>query len=759
MKWENTHNNGQEEVMKMKRKRFFAATALVLAAFMGISVGCAPDDTKDPGSENPGTEEPGENPGTPETPKTYTITFMNGDQVVKTQTGKTGKFVEIPENPANSDPRYKFVGWEGLDSADAEAGKVEIFGEDQTFNAIWYEQFGTDTTFTATKVRSTDTITVDGEKDTAYSDAVSVPVTTVASGETDTTANACFMWDDQFYYIFVEVNDDTIIGRDYSYEGEQWTEHNDTVEIWMDILHDDSSHGPGGYSGGFGGAYRGEPGPMCEAQFKINPGAQYPKGDVRYGADSEFGFDGWWSNEAKNDGLTVGTTKIKDDNTGYTVEYRISTSIANIPEELRPFVGQEIGIGVKVYDKTTADEEGAAKNNPAPNQVTMENIAGYMSGPKKLSNVRLVANANDSNTLIGVKQVRDCYSVTVDNKEDLLYKDALESAFGESKVKMLWDSSNVYAYVTLGENTKSLKFESPLLSDPVELTADGGTTQEIVIPGSFALDAMADLKVTYQDGDAEAVSSDYLLRMQTNDSNIAGSPRKMYEAKKLADGASITVDGTRDAAYGTDATVAIDTVTLSEANGGPKATGMAWIVWDDTALYVFVEVTDSDVSASQVGDAHLNDSVEFWLDTCQQLPTSSTRWGEGNRPLGLYRGEGCFRVLANKVGADTGMHWLWDDERTRPATASVLTETGYTVEYSIPWAHKFDEWDNGFGDYIPSLGGPGEKTGQVINFLININDDNGNDGVREGIVCQNTMGQSAIDYPYVLDHLKLVAAD
>ena len=83
MKWENTHNNGQEEVMKMKRKRFFAATALVLAAFMGISVGCAPDDTKDPGSENPGTEEPGENPGTPETPKTYTITFMNGDQVVK----------------------------------------------------------------------------------------------------------------------------------------------------------------------------------------------------------------------------------------------------------------------------------------------------------------------------------------------------------------------------------------------------------------------------------------------------------------------------------------------------------------------------------------------------------------------------------------------------------------------------------------------------------------------------------------------------
>ena len=742
----------------MKRKKTFAAAALIMAAFMGLSVGCnsqQSDDTDQDGSQVE-TPDDGQGGSTPETPKTYTITFKNGDEVVKTQTGKTGEFVEIPEAPQSSDPRIRFVGWQGVDAADAEAGRVEIFAENQTFSAIWYEQFGTDTTFTATKVRSTDTITVDGELDAAYSDAVSIPVTTVSAGETDTTATAYLMWDDQSYYIFVDVKDDTVIGRDAAYSGEQWTEHNDAVEIWMDILHDDSSHGPGGYSGGFGGAYRGEPGPMCEAQFKINPGAQYPKeNNVRYGADSEFGFDGWWSNEAKNDGVTVGTTKITE--TGYTVEYKINTNIAQIPEELRPAIGQEIGIGIKVYDKTVADEADAEKNNPAPNQVTMENIAGYMSGPKKLSNVRLVANASDTNTLINVKQVRDCYAVTVDGTEDMLYKDALESTFGTSKVKMLWDASNVYVIATLGEDTNSLKFETA--AGTVELTPDDGMTQEFTLAGTYQLNENVNLKVTYQDAEDAAVTTEYLLKMQMNDSNIAGSPRKMYEAKKLAEGESITVDGQREAAYGTEATVIIDKIAqIDEGKSAPTTTGKAWITWDDEALYVFVEVTDSNVSTTQIGDAWQNDSVELWLDTCQQLPTSTAGWGDANRPLPLYRGEGGFRVLAGKIGADTGMHWLFDDARTRGTTASVITDTGYTVEYAIPWAEKLDEWDNGFGDYIPSLGGPGEKVGQVINFIININDDDG-DGSREGIVSSNTMGQIAYERPYVLDHLKLVAAD
>lgn len=735
----------------MKRKKTFAAAALIMAAFMGLSVGCnsqQSDDTDQDGSQVE-TPDDGQGGSTPETPKTYTITFKNGDEVVKTQTGKTGEFVEIPEAPQSSDPRIRFVGWQGVDAADAEAGRVEIFAENQTFSAIWYEQFGTDTTFTATKVRSTDTITVDGELDAAYSDAVSIPVTTVSAGETDTTATAYLMWDDQSYYIFVDVKDDTVIGRDAAYSGEQWTEHNDAVEIWMDILHDDSSHGPSGYSGGFGGAYRGEPGPMCEAQFKINPGAQYPKeNNVRYGADSEFGFDGWWSNEAKNDGVTVGTTKITE--TGYTVEYKINTNIAQIPEELRPAIGQEIGIGIKVYDKTVADEADAEKNNPAPNQVTMENIAGYMSGPKKLSNVRLVANASDTNTLINVKQVRDCYAVTVDGTEDMLYKDALESTFGTSKVKMLWDASNVYVIATLGEDTNSLKFETA--AGTVELTPDDGMTQEFTLAGTYQLNENVNLEVTYQDAEDAAVTTEYLLKMQMNDSNIAGSPRKMYEAKKLAEGERITVDGQREAAYGTEATVIIDKIVLTENNDGPKSSGKAWIVWDDTNLYIYVEVKDENVSATQIGDAWQNDSVEVWLNTCRSLPTSTTIWGTdrdgmtGNRVDSSWCGEGGFRVLANGIGDASGQEWLWDDNKSsvdKFDSRSVLIDGGYAVEYKIFWG-SFVNVEN--------------KVGEVIDFIININDDDG-DGAREGIVSSNTMGNYAWEKPYVLDHLKLVAAD
>ena len=107
---------------------------------------------------------------------------------------------------------------------------------------------------------------------------------------------------------------------------------------------------------------------------------------------------------------------------------------------------------------------------------------------------------------------------------------------------------------------------------------------------------------------------------------------------------------------------------------------------------------------------------------------------------------------------------MGDDARTRPTAASVVTETGYTVEYKIPWGKKCDEWDDGFANYIPALDAHvGDanytKIGQIVNLTVNINDDNGQDGVREGIMSTNVKGCEAWATPRYLDHLKLVAAD
>lgn len=92
----------------------------------------------------------------------------------------------------------------------------------------------------------------------------------------------------------------------------------------------------------------------------------------------------WWSNESKNDGVTFGTSNITD--TGYTVEYRISTTIAQIADEYKPTAGKEIGFGVQIFD--------------GDNRIAIDNIAGYNSGPKKISNLMLQANANDDKVLI-----------------------------------------------------------------------------------------------------------------------------------------------------------------------------------------------------------------------------------------------------------------------------------------------------------------------------------------------------------------------
>ena len=115
--------------------------------------------------------------------------------------------------------------------------------------------------------------------------------------------------------------------------------------------------------------------------------------------------EGFWAVTRGSNDLTIGTHWMCDDSTtraassfgsvstetGYTVEYRISLTNTNIPDSLRMNDGQEIGIGIKIYDKK---ESGGNKNSPATNVITLEAINHDMSGPKKLSNFIVKANPN-----------------------------------------------------------------------------------------------------------------------------------------------------------------------------------------------------------------------------------------------------------------------------------------------------------------------------------------------------------------------------
>lgn len=327
----------------------------------------APDDETDPPADE--TEEPTQ----PE--ETYTVTFKDGDTVILSVEGKSGDLIDIPADPTNDSKA--FAGWEGMDEADYALGKVEIFKEDLTFTAKWAQQFGTANVYTATQVKDGTTITVDGEMDAAYGDATAIEINTAVAGDPGATAKAYIMWDTTHYYIFIEVTDANV----FTYTPGAWVEHNDGVEFRMDLLHSDSIVPE--YNGGWGGSYRGEPGPMVEAGFKIGAGVTLPEGQ-RFGEGTEAYWE-WWSNHIRENGDSMGVSKVTD--TGYTVEYKLEIFDAFTDELYRPHEGQIIGFGIRIYDKTAEGGSGT------DNKLVLEAINDGMDGDaRNLSNVKLIAN-------------------------------------------------------------------------------------------------------------------------------------------------------------------------------------------------------------------------------------------------------------------------------------------------------------------------------------------------------------------------------
>lgn len=119
---------------------------------------------------------------------------------------------------------------------------------------------GTTAKYTGTRVGASYEITVDGTKDEAYADATAIPVEQVVAGDSDVKGETYFMYDSSFIYIFVEVTDANVDGTD------RWNcaLTRCTTIRWASA----------GWTGGWGGGYRGEPGPMVEAGYIITAGTQ-----------------------------------------------------------------------------------------------------------------------------------------------------------------------------------------------------------------------------------------------------------------------------------------------------------------------------------------------------------------------------------------------------------------------------------------------------------------------------------------------------
>ncbi|MBE6561490.1 MAG: hypothetical protein E7662_10240 [Ruminococcaceae bacterium] len=105
----------------------------------------------------------------------------------------------------------------------------------------------------------------------------------------------------------------------------------------------------------------------------------------------------------------------------------------------------------------------------------------------------------------------------------------------------------------------------------------------------------------------------------------------------------ITVDGVKDAIYDKGFTVNINNRTDGKTGG---ATGKAYMLWDGSKMYIFVEVTDADIVKFNASAAeHKNEGVEFTLDysnagsnrckVCVNVGNNSAN-KMGDSPDGMY---------------------------------------------------------------------------------------------------------------------------
>ena len=218
-------------------------------------------------------------------------------------------------------------------------------------------RFGSDVRFHGYRV-SNGAITVDGLlNDSAYSGLTANYIDTNLwqSGDgQNISANFYVAYDDQYLYLAFDVLDSQPEIRDFSASSGDWTEADDAIEIRLDLLHS-TSQANGNWNGGWGGDYRGDI--MCEAFAKFAAGydptdsskaACYGNrwGD---GIGCEFAWDYWWSNNWRNDGKT--TVVSKTNANGYTAEMKIDIEWMNAL--VKPGIKMEIGLGVKIYNKTS----------------------------------------------------------------------------------------------------------------------------------------------------------------------------------------------------------------------------------------------------------------------------------------------------------------------------------------------------------------------------------------------------------------------
>ncbi|MCR4695886.1 MAG: endo-1,4-beta-xylanase [Lachnospiraceae bacterium] len=275
------------------------------------------------------------------------------------------------------------------------------------------------------------------------------------------------------------------------------------------------------------------------------------------------------------------------------------------------------------------------------------------------------------------------------------FSQAEDNTFGNDNTnvtfKTIWNKGQVQFAVDVADSTDDASDTVKVYFDKHNSKTSGIATKCIEVKRSEATDNTADgykvtVNVPAEDIDANmVVAFDIVV---TNDGeDIAFNDTKYTQANSseyYAEGllkpfmfipkATITVDGELDDAW-KDAVE----VSLNNKTDNPQASGKFKVLWDETNLYVYAEVTDSDLNKDS-GEVHEQDSVEVFID---ETNSKALEYNDATKQ---------YRINYENEHSFNGNKCVEENETTFAKT----TDTGYIVEAAFKWTEVTPKE----GDYI-----------------------------------------------------------
>lgn len=381
-----------------------------------------------------------------------------------------------------------------------------------------------------------------------------------------------------------------------------------------------------------------------------------------------------------------------------------SPSIELYEEAIRKYA--DLGVEVQITELDIDQKSNSASDLSELAERYQEVFAMYKKVVDDGVNLSAVTiwGINDGNSWIGGYpllfddefQAKSCYYAIVDTESEIqgvknvnaiqedvenpdrAFEVQKANYIGNNSFKVIWNDNNITVQVKsatdqdvvvyMGNSSESKSVKANSITDFVFEYDNFELGDILLFDIAFGDTAWNDLSYTTEDGFIN-LGTITLSKMQRYTEAVKGTP---------------TIDGEIDEIWSTANEIETDNYTM-----GSGATAKVKTLWDNDYIYVLAEVTDSNLSKSNV-NVYEQDTVEIFFD-------------ENNNKTSAYQEDDiqCRVNFDNEKSVTDGL------SIDRFISATSITDTGYIVEFAIP----------------STLGGL--NANQVVGFDAQVNDDGG----------------------------------